>query len=215
MTPFHLHTRAALWSLDAALAVLARYRLHFRMARHAGDDLGTLQAWRPGHERKAPPAGHADPLLDAIVRHLDVSVDPLLDRWQRTGETLCWLTSALLGTPVETDPVRALGFLLEELPALRGSTVVSLGSWATQEDQAVRAVLGLGDDHQLIPGVACPACSRATLALRSSGPAQDRTIVCADDCRCQGPGCRCGMTEPTAGVQHIWTVIEHQQARNS
>lgn len=208
MHPSRLHALAALASLEAAQAVLARYVRGARQAGRSGAeaDLGTVQAWRPGLERQAPRSAPANPLLDAVIRHFDGPVDPLLDRARRTADTLAWLAAAVLGDDYRTkaDP---LVQIRETLPALMPTTCATVAEWAGEQDRLVRQAVGVGDDLQPWPGVTCPACELAgVLALRTSGPAEARVVVCTEACPCEGDACGCGMPRKAAGVPHIWPL---------
>ena len=96
------------------------------------------------------------------------------------------------------------------MPALHLATCATLTAWVVEQDQLVRQAAGIGDDLQLWPGVACPACDHAgALALRMSGPAEDRVVVCTmDGCSCAGEACGCGMPERAGSVAHIWQLTE-------
>jgi len=206
MHPSHLHALAALASLDVALVLLRNAQIAEASETAASGDFGTLQAWRPGTGIRVA-REHGDVLLDAVIRHVSALVGPYAERGQRTDDTIRWLTAAALGDAHRHDQ-DPLDQLREHLPAMTPSTAASLARWVDEQDQAVRRLLGEPDDHQLWPGVACPSCDTAgALALRMSGPAEDRVVVCTVvRCLCTGEGCGCRMPVKASGWRHIWTL---------
>ncbi|MET0492902.1 MAG: hypothetical protein ABW000_07190 [Actinoplanes sp.] len=207
MHPHHLHAKANLWALDSALGAL---RIAQRAAAQAANaaDYGTLQAWRPGAGISRS-GGHGDILLDAVVRNISGVVDPYTLRARRTADTVAWVAKTALGAQ-HRDDVGPLTQLRDGLHTLSTATASNLARWIGEQDHAVRQLLGEPDDHHLIPTAECPACSRAgILALRMSGPAEDRVVVCtATSCTCAGDGCPCRMGLAVAGVRHVWTMAE-------
>lgn len=201
--PAHLHATAALWSLTRALQQLT-------VAAHAHDqaaadaDLGTLQAWRPGTAGHG--SGHGDTLLEAITRH--TGRNEYRERFARTMDTAAWIAQKLLG---DGDPLVRLRYAVPTMTPLAADNT---RRWIQDEDTAVRRLLGEPDDHQPLPGVACPACDQRTLHLRTSAPPAEQVIECAGRlCVCIGQKCGCGMTVPAAGVGHIWPFRDARLTR--
>jgi hypothetical protein len=143
-----------------------------------------------------------------VIRQVTGLVNPYAERRRHAGDTLTWIAAAALGQKDSTT-ADAITQLREQLPAISPSTAADLARWVHDEDQAARRLLREPDDHVLIPGVTCPGCDCAgTLALRMSGPAEDRVVVCTEDCPCDETSCWCGMSVKAAGAAHIWTMAE-------
>jgi hypothetical protein len=208
MTPQHLHATAALWSLRAVWPLLAQAAQ--RASGALGDDLGTVQAWRPGSGVHSGPAG--DQILDAILRSGGSGANPYAERLARSGETIEWLSRHLV-PPSPATLGEALRELTAAVPTLRPGTAMNLALHIGIEDRAVRRLLGERDDRREVPELRCPHCRTAgSLALRVSAPREHRTVVCTAGCACDGPGCGCGMATEVRDVAHIWTTLEIEEA---
>ena len=158
-------------------------------------------------------AGHGDLLLDAVVRRFSSRRNPYADRARQTADTVTWVARTALADRYR-QAADDFAQLREQLPTLGLGTVVNLARWIEEQDLAVRHLIGEPNDHQLIPAAACPACDKAgVLALRMSGPAEERVIICTAGCPCVGDDCRCGMTVRAVRVAHIWTMAEFRAQR--
>lgn len=207
--PDQLHAHAALWSLLDAWPKLEAATIAAGAAERINGDRGTLQAWRPGSGVHS--TGHGDALLDAVIRYNGpAAANPYAERAVRTTETLRWITLTLLGVFATSaqDSIRTL-LRLDLLPG----HARNIAAWITDEDRAVRRLLGERDDRRDVPGLPCPHCGTAgSLVLRVAAPREHRVVVCGAGCICDGPGCGCGMGIEDQGVAHIWTTTEIEEA---
>ncbi|GAB7039720.1 MULTISPECIES: hypothetical protein [Catenuloplanes] len=199
--PHRLHATAALWSLRAAWPHLA-HAANVERRQLVDDDAGTLRAQVYGAIGGGK-THHSNGILDALLRRGD---SPGRDDMQRlaasTRETMAWLAGRILDDRYRPgQPV--LSTLLELMPQISPAAAAEVAKWVDEADCEIRNALALGNDHEPLVGVPCPACGSRRLVVRTSAPS-DRPVACAADCMCAGAGCRCGTKDRAQGVGHIW-----------
>ncbi len=203
--PYALHASGALWSLRTAWPTLTHAYEAARAAEAESGDLGTLRSTTAG---SIGGNGHSDRIGDAIARHADSG--STADRYARVidevSAEIARLTRHLL------DGANGLAALLDAVPTMPPMLAGWLAEAVTDLDRQVRRTVGLHlDDWCGVPELECPACGMAgALALRTSAPPEQRTVVCTHGCLCRGDGCGCGMGVEAERVPHVWTPAEMQ-----
>ncbi len=190
MTPHQLHAQANLIALKAVWGPLLRAAR--RAAGAAGDDRGTVQAWRPGSGVHGGRTG--DQILEAILRNSASAANPYQERAERTRGTLDWLAEKLEVPVLPFDDVIAA--LIEIVHLLRPGTALELAMWAGAEDRAIRQLLREPEDRARLAGINCPRCDTGgSLTIRTANPSVlDRPIIC------EARGCTIDGVVPS-----IWT----------
>jgi hypothetical protein len=202
VTPHHLHATAAAWSLQAARGALAMY------AADEADQIAAEQREAPALLRSTVYGGrhgsgsHSDPTPGMIAT---ADRPDRRNRWAematRLDGKLCWLVGQLPG-PIDTaDPIAVI---LSRIPGLQPGTARTVAQHLADEDRWIREAVGIGPDHQPLPGVDCPHCGERQLVVQTAGPIDAWTVICATGRLCVGVGCPCGMPGAVEGVAHIW-----------
>jgi hypothetical protein len=137
-------------------------------------DRGTLRAWAPSDRRGG--GGHAG-LADVVAR------PARRDLRAEVAGTMAWLfPHGLTDAEIENPSARTISAL----------------PWIVELDTKVRTALRIGDGHEPMPGVECPACGQRTVS-RWYG-----IMTCP--CECGGRGCMCAMPGQEYGAVHAWPL---------
>lgn len=167
-TPAHLHAHASLWSLRVAYRELASVHHDLRWGSMVDSGVRSATFATGGRPVGGTPFGLGD-LLSVGRDHRYAQLG------KRVEGTVRWL-AARLGAP----PGPPLAALASVLFALSEHTAQDLARWLAEQDQRIRQTLGLGDDHQPVPGnPPCPSCGARLLRQRTSPPdPADRVVIC-------------------------------------
>lgn len=171
--PHQLHAQAALWSLRAALRLLAdRARAEARaIALEAAAAAEPLRS--PVWGRRQALGGHGDPTGDAV----DHGQAPRANRYAELADEVWGQLSDVAQhlPPSAGDPVDRIG---AALPTMGPVALVATRRLLDRIDGRLRRLLHEVDDRQLMPRARCPECGAASLVLRTSAPQSQRVVEC-------------------------------------
>jgi hypothetical protein len=202
VTPHHLHATANAWSLRVARDHLAQLA-DDEAKQIAAEQLEAPEALRsPSWGRRHALGGHGDPTPDMVATADRL---PRLNRWKvlldRADRRIAGL-AVMTRLATDTDP---LGRLIAGIPDLLPGTAAIVARHLADEDAWIRNATGHAQERSLVPGEPpCPVCQVRRLEVQTAGPVEAWTVVCAEECRCTGTGCRCGVEGAVEGVAHIW-----------
>lgn len=171
--PNQLHAQAALWSLRAALRLLAdRARAESRaIALQAAAAAEPLRS--PVWGRRQALGGHGDPTGDAVNHGHEARTNRYAELSDQVWGQLSDVAQHL--PPSAGDPVDRIA---AALPTMGPIAVVATRRLLDRIDGRLRRLLHEADDRQLMPRVRCPACQAVSLVLRTSAPQAQRVVEC-------------------------------------
>jgi hypothetical protein len=197
----HHHATATAATLEAALQQLDAQTVAEARAIAALADAAADPIRSPSWGRRHALGGHGDPVGDAILtigtatrrnRYADLSHD-VNDQLRQVARHLPadgWL--------------RPLDRIQAAIPAMSTRAAAHTTQLLDRLNDRVRRQLRLGGGLDHLRGVECPACQGRLVYAYTASP---DTVICRDDCRCAGPGCRCRLDGAVAGALHVWIRV--------
>jgi hypothetical protein len=164
----------------------------------------------------APVGATPAPLRVAVLNAQAVAVGAVVDAAWVVSSALRrqpMLAFTIAGSGYQERFRAAVEYLRVTLRLIDPDLAGAIGVELDRADRQARAACGIAPDRRRFGDVACPACGRRSLVIRTLGTDSAAVECDRGDCRCRGVDCLCRQPARSrnCGARHMWDAAEFGQ----